>query len=1165
MDAAGGDRDAIFGLIALRRGVDAEVLRTAIDAIMAVGSQSLGRTLVERGAIREQDFTEIEREVRAQLDARENTDAESTIAATATLPTDQAPGQLTLADLRLIVSDLNPGLEPTLTEDLTLADPGATAAPGEITSTPKVLDLEATLAESFSSPPTSPEATIPAEPTSMAPYLEPATLADGESGAAVAWLDASTQAEPGAEPGAAGLDATMAVSEMPSGSSSFGADPAGATAKAASRLRYRIVREHAKGGLGEVFVAVDEELNREVALKEIQGRYADNVESRSRFLIEAEVTGGLEHPGIVPVYGLGQYPDGRPYYAMRFIRGQSLKEAIARFHDADASGHRDPGERAIELRRLLGHFLDICHAMAYAHARGVIHRDIKPANIMLGAFGETLVVDWGLAKTLGGPSDEPEPGDVPPLRPLSGSVRSETLYGSSIGTPQFMSPEQAAGRLDAMGPPSDLYSLGATLFALLTGAPPFGERNLQKLLDQVKRGEFPPPRQVNPRVPPALEAITLKAMALVPADRYASTRDLADDVVRWLADEPVSVYREPWTERAARWAKRHKTPVAAAAALLVATSIALLVGTILVQRERARTEVNYRLATNAVDDLLTQAGEIDLAEVPQMEPVRRMLLDRALVYYRKFLNEKRNDPGTRFETSRAYVRLADIDEMLGRYPAAEANYREAIKTLESLTAADPARVDFRRDLARARHGLGVLLRKSNRFLESEREFRAALALRKALADSGPPARAAYEDTLYHLGALLAKLSNRGPEVAEAYQTAEAEMKALSFRDPAQREYRQKRARYLNNIGIFLRPLETAKSRTAFLEALAIQKALSEESPGVAAYRWGMARTQTNLGGMGSETQQPDLAGARAFYAPALENLTRLAIDFPSVPDYRYEQSGALTNLAALNLVSHDPGRRDPRAALADLAKAAAVLERLKADYPERPDYRHKLAQVRTRQGLAESYLGRPGAAVAPIREAVDGLRRLVKNFPEVPEYESDLGLALRNLATLYDKQKVLAEHEGILHEAIDHQRRAVAASRVGKESEGSEKFRQYLAADLAFLGGYLLRKNHPTEAAKVVAEVPGLVPRDMKLKVASAQVLARCLGAFATEGSPPEGASAVAAYREMVLKILEEAVGKSLLRVDDLDGDDFRSLQGLHEFQALRKRLRQKYAVPAVG
>ena len=168
--------------------------------------------------------------------------------------------------------------------------------------------------------------------------------------------------------------------------------------------RFRILRLHDRGGLGEVFVARDEELRRDVALKQIQDRFADDEHSRARFLVEAEITGGLEHPGIVPVYGLGRHDDGRPYYAMRFIKGENLKHAADHFHEADAPG-RDPGERALELQKLLRRFLAVCDAVAYAHSRGVVHRDLKPGNVMLGPFGETLVVDWGLAKVVGLPAN----------------------------------------------------------------------------------------------------------------------------------------------------------------------------------------------------------------------------------------------------------------------------------------------------------------------------------------------------------------------------------------------------------------------------------------------------------------------------------------------------------------------------------------------------------------------------------------------------------------------------------------------------------------------------------------------------------------------------------------------------------------------------------------
>ncbi len=180
-------------------------------------------------------------------------------------------------------------------------------------------------------------------------------------------------------------------------------------------VRYRVLRSHARGGLGEVFVALDTEVGREVALKEIQDEFADDPASQGRFLREAEVNGRLEHPSIVPVYGLGRHADGRPYYAMRFIRGESLDAAARRFHEAASGGRQPPGddpnrgadaprspvERNLEFRQLLTRFIAVCNAVAYAHSRGGLHRDIKPANVMLGKFGETLLVDWGLAKVMG--------------------------------------------------------------------------------------------------------------------------------------------------------------------------------------------------------------------------------------------------------------------------------------------------------------------------------------------------------------------------------------------------------------------------------------------------------------------------------------------------------------------------------------------------------------------------------------------------------------------------------------------------------------------------------------------------------------------------------------------------------------------------------------------
>jgi WD40 repeat protein/tRNA A-37 threonylcarbamoyl transferase component Bud32 len=357
---------------------------------------------------------------------------------------------------------------------------------------------------------------------------------------------------------------TSLASTFHDGADPFATRASVTAAQTCPGMRFRVLRRHARGGLGEVFVARDEEVPREVALKEIQC-HADSPETRARFLQEAEITGGLEHPGIVPVYGLGQYADGRPYYAMRFIKGDSLRDAIDRFH-------RDQGKaraKRLELRELLARFIDVCNAIAYAHSRGVLHRDLKPGNVMLGKYGETLVVDWGLAKPLGQNEAVPADGEQPlVLSRDSGSVK--TAAGSAMGTPQFMSPEQAAGQLDQLGLASDVYSLGGTLYCLLTGQPPFADTDIGTLLKKVQCGAFLPPRQVKRTVPPALEAICLKAMALKPEDRYSSPEALADDIKHWLADEPVAVYREPWTGRLWRWARRHHTGVTAVAAALLA-------------------------------------------------------------------------------------------------------------------------------------------------------------------------------------------------------------------------------------------------------------------------------------------------------------------------------------------------------------------------------------------------------------------------------------------------------------------------------------------------------------------------------------------------------------------------------------------------------------------
>jgi serine/threonine protein kinase len=464
-------------------------------------------------------------------------------------------------------------------------------------------------------------------------------------------------------------------------------------------LRFRILRPHAKGGLGQVYVAHDEELHREVALKEIQTQHAFSPESRSRFLLEAEVTGGLEHPGIVPVYGLGKYADGRPFYAMRFIRGGSLQEAIARFHRADKKG-RNPWERSLALRQLLGRFIDVCNAIAYAHSRSVLHRDLKPGNIMLGQYGETLVVDWGLAKPLGQPESAWDRAEAP-LRPRLGSGVAATQVGEAFGTPAYMSPEQASGRLDLLGPASDIYSLGATLYCLLAGQAPFTEPDQGAVLQKVQKGDYPPPRQIKRTVPRALEAICLTAMALKPEDRYSSARALADDIEHWLADEPVSCYREPWGKRATRWARYHRTGILTSGALAL-VSLVSLTALLLVrsawESEHAegrradenaktvieRTEAALKAAKGQLEEAKKLAGQHP-ANIRRQEITLRAMKDRLTLSFSRYR--------LTFFRLRQNVQGRTPTEVLGALSELyllEKNYLDEDITLQGLLSDDPA-------------------------------------------------------------------------------------------------------------------------------------------------------------------------------------------------------------------------------------------------------------------------------------------------------------------------------------------------------------------------------------------------------------------------------------------------------------------------------------------
>lgn len=459
--------------------------------------------------------------------------------------------------------------------------------------------------------------------------------------------------------------------------------------------RFKELYSHAKGGLGEIFVAHDQQLDRNVALKRMQSQHSFSHLSRVRFELEAEVTGKLEHPGIVPVYGKGSDEDGRPFYAMRLIRGNTLKEEIHDFHK-NYGGNWSTRAARLKLQSLLRRLIDICNAIEYAHHRGVLHRDLKPANIMLGKFGETIVVDWGLAKT-----SDPLPATVPssaeeeePVVQLSsGTTSGPTTLGTVVGTLGYMSPEQASGNPDDIGTASDIYSLGAILYRLLTGkSSQESHPDKMEILRRIETGQVRPPRQLNPDVPRPLESICLKAMSLAPSQRYGTAREMTEDIESWIADERVLAHRETLAERVSRLVRRYKGWVAAAVGILLLAAVATVAA--LAVRDAKRSDqhaaMNHRKVRDVIDVWLTGAAEEFLRDHPEATGVRRDFLRRAIGEFNSLhsqINSANSDsptPALELELEQALTRMrtGDLELELGEVSQARSNYELALRQFE---------------------------------------------------------------------------------------------------------------------------------------------------------------------------------------------------------------------------------------------------------------------------------------------------------------------------------------------------------------------------------------------------------------------------------------------------------------------------------------------------
>jgi serine/threonine protein kinase len=893
--------------------------------------------------------------------------------------------------------------------------------------------------------------------------------------------------------------------------------------------RYTLTHLHAKGGMGRVWLARDAALDRQIALKELRPDKVRNSVVVSRFLYEAKITAQLEHPGIVPVYELGE--GTVPYYTMRFLRGRTLSETARTYHKLRAVGQTG----SIGLRELLSAFLSVCHAVAYAHSRGIIHRDLKGQNIVLGDFGEVMVLDWGLAKQIrrdpqapnhheegsisavaepsadlnqgtvgigvidpsqldefalavlsgfhGGrisgvraadsakeqpgpglngsvkeaPSTSSSPGNYP--RRESGAGPDGTMQGQLLGTPSYMAPEQAQGRHELVDERADIYGLGAILYEILTGRPPFTASKSAEIVRKVCQEAPVPPRQIMGATARGLEAICLKALRKAPEERYPSVGELAEEVQRWLADEPVQAYAEPWPARLLRWARRHKTIVSAAAGLLVTATILLSVGFVLVARERNEAKAQSKQARSAVQ-LLTKVAEIDFDD--QLDPLQKEFLGGALGYYEQFTSRVAHDPTVRQEHGRVYQQMGDIQRKLGRLPESRQSYQKAIAILEPLAKEPAAGPEPKRTLARTRTLLADLLVRSGADKnESRLLYRAALEMQQSLAGG----KAATTDdqlrlgqTLRSLGDLL-RLDGQLAQAGAAYDQALGVLDRAYATNSEHAPVRNELAMVTDARGWVYHDVGDVKpAEAAYRRAVSLVEDLVKEFPTVPHHRESLARAYNSLGLIEETTGR--LADAEGHLRSELPLAEGLARDFPDRPEYQRILARTLVNLgnvlSALNrgnaaepilrraidvntaVSAKDPHdvqirldlakcqnnlgeflRRsgDPQQAVASFLKARLINEALVKVFPDKPRYRAALASCLANLALAWGVVDR-ARLEATYRDAIEIYEKLVADFPANVEYRLGLANCLQNQGTVVASAGKSEQAEGAYQRAL---------------------------------------------------------------------------------------------------------------------------------------------------